>query len=539
MSNAFTRNLTPLNQTPQKEKAREDQVANNAGGYVFSVGSKARLERFLALGVDKGTYYVGERDLFKDNHQFLIEQIKNDGVGYVNAVREFSQSGRAYRNSPAIFALALVFAHGSNEAKVVAQDAVPHVARTATMLYEFCEYLDKLGGWGRAKTRALKMWYTSKSNEEIAYQAVKYRQRNGWTHRDVLRLAHPQGLDSQVVNFILGKGLESTEPAPEIFYGFEAAQGAGTIQELLNVLDDAPSLPWEAVPTQFHKSPELWKKLFYNGQLRGQALVRNITRLARNGAFNDMVFTKDFCDKLVDADMIAKTRLHPIQYLLALTTYTEGQVPRDAARGGFGYYGRRVKDWTENPMVRDALNVGFYAAFKALEPANKRTLIGLDVSGSMTALAMGIDLQCNVVGAAMAMSVARSEPYYNIMAFDNGIRDLAVTPNMDLSMMKTKVTNINGGGTDCSLPMQWAWKNNVDVDTFVVMTDNETWAGRQHPFEALREYRQKRGHDAKLVVLAMTATDFTIADPRDPGMLDICGVDSNVPNLVANFSAGR
>ena len=27
--------------------------------------------------------------------------------------------------------------------------------------------------------------------DDVAYQAVKYRQREGWSHRDLMRLAHP------------------------------------------------------------------------------------------------------------------------------------------------------------------------------------------------------------------------------------------------------------------------------------------------------------------------------------------------------------
>ena len=35
----------------------------------------------------------------------------------------------------------------------------------------------------------------------------------------------------------------------------------------------------------------------------------------------------------------------------------------------------------------------------------------------------------------------------------------------------------------------------------------------------------------------MTATDFTIADPTDPGMLDVVGFDSALPTLLTDFSA--
>ena len=40
---------------------------------------------------------------------------------------------------------------------------------------------------------------------------------------------------------------------------------------------------------------------------------------------------------------------------------------------------------------------------------------------------------------------------------------------------------------------------------------------------------------AKLVVLGVTATECSIADPKDMGMMDIAGYDSAVPQIVADF----
>jgi 60 kDa SS-A/Ro ribonucleoprotein len=47
------------------------------------------------------------------------------------------------------------------------------------------------------------------------------------------------------------------------------------------------------------------------------------------------------------------------------------------------------------------------------------------------------------------------------------------------------------------------------------------------------------GIDAKLVVMGMTATDFSIADPTDRGMLDVVGMDSAAPNIVREFALGN
>lgn len=557
--NAFTRALsTP---TPQKEREDPTQVKNNAGGYVFQTSDEIRLQRFLILGIDGGTYYQKEVPLAKQNLQFLKDLIASNEELVWDIVREISDSGRAYKNSPAIFALAYLFKYGKikDGPQEVAEKSAKRlhatVVRTPSHLWEFEGYAKILGVSGRAIRSARASFYLRKSADELAYHAVKYRQRDGWTHRDTMRLGHPRGINQSVGSFILGKDQTTAatpDAAPAIIRGFKFAQEAQTASELINLaLTEYPNLPWEAIPTQFHKNPEVWKKLFYNGQLNGQALVRNITRLARIGAFNDMVFARDYANKLTDVAMIRKTRLHPIQYLLALTIHQNGQIPGQIRKTGYADAHNRMIDWATSPVIVDALNEGYYASFKNIEPSNKRFFLGIDVSGSMSsAMSSGIDLTCAEGAAAMAMAIARTEPYYMVRGFTSGaygyrynaqteLTDLGITPNMNLSDVLRNTRNNNFGGTDCSLPMLWAAKNKIEVDLFGVITDNETWAGRVHPHRALEDYRQTMGRDAKLVVVGMTATPFTIADPKDPGMLDVVGMDTNVPAIISDFAAGR
>jgi 60 kDa SS-A/Ro ribonucleoprotein len=95
------------------------------------------------------------------------------------------------------------------------------------------------------------------------------------------------------------------------------------------------------------------------------------------------------------------------------------------------------------------------------------------------------------------------------------------------------------GATDCSLPMLHSLNNEIAVDTFIVITDSETWFGGMHPHKALQKYRQDMSIDAKLIVVGVTPTPFTIANPTDHGMLDVVGGDANLPKLITEFSAGR
>lgn len=545
MTNYLSKHInTPI---PQTQQAEPNQVKNNAGGFVFEIPALKRVERFLILGSEGGTYYVGESDLTQQNLDNLRNLTATDPKAVIDLAVDVSDKGRSYRNDAASFVLAYVMTHGNDEAKSYARQNFNRIVRTGTHFFQSESFLKSLAtgsGLGTSRNRALASWYESKETDALAYQAIKYRQRHGWTHRDSLRQARPKGIDPNLGNWILGKEV-NTAFLPEIVKGFIRAQNTTDVRGILEVLNDYPGLPWEAIPTQFHKAPELWRKLFYNGQLKGQALVRNITRLARLGLFDDTVFAHDYAAKLTDETMISKTRLHPIQYLNALIIYTEGQLIRVQPDKAFPWAyrttsGQRKKDWTDAAIITDALNEGVHLSFKHVQPAGKRTLLAVDVSGSMTtSFGMGLDLSAAQFSGVMAATIARTEPYYQIMGFANEFRDLGITAKMDLKSVMSNVKDRNFGSTDCSLPMNWASQNNLNYDTFVVITDGETWAGYVHPHIALQNYRQKTGIDAKLIVVGVTSTGFSIANPNDPGMLDVAGADANLPKVIAEFSAGR
>jgi 60 kDa SS-A/Ro ribonucleoprotein len=525
---------------PVQVQTRSDQVLNNTGGFVFKVGPKDRLERFLIIGTDGGTYYTDERDLTKQNVDFLKSLIATDERLVVDTIVDVSVNGRAYKQSPALFALALVLIEGKD--KAYAQEAFNKVVRTSTHLFEIAQYVDSLGGWGRSKRRAFAGWYENKDADSLAYQAVKYRQRNGWTHKDVLRLSHAKP-DPAIANFVLGKDHEPMDQL-RIIQGFEAMQNVTSVEAVLKTLDFWKDLPWETIPTQFLTDARVWKALFYNNQLNGQALIRNVTRMARIGAFDDMKFAADYASRLTDGEMIARTRLHPINYLNAAVVFEEGQVvrPKGGQTNGWTPYGStygRNKNWNTNSTVLAALNDGFHLAFKSVEPAGKRTLLGVDVSSSMATNAVSkLDLSAAQVAGAVALTVAKTEPYHQVMGFAHDFRDLGIAANDSISTAVRKVQDMAFGATDIALPMRWARENRVEVESFVVITDNEV-NRRGHVYQELDRYRQATGIPASLAVLGVSATDFTVADPNDGRMMDFVGFDSNAPRVLADFAAGR
>lgn len=533
--------------TPQREPIPgSGQVANSAGGYAWTVTPWNRLDRFLVLGSEGGTYYIGERTLTLENAQSVAECIAQDGPRVVARVAEMSESGRAPKNDPALFVLAMCAGLGDDATRAAAFAALPRVARTGTHLFHFLQFVGGFRGWGRGVRRAVAGWYTAKAPRELAYQLLKYPSRDGWSHRDALRLAHPRPQsDEQRVLFARAVArsrdvaVEGPGEALELVRAADALhRDSGMPPERAAEAIRAHRLTREMVPTHLLAHPVVWEALLEGMPLT--ALVRNLATLTRVGLLAPgSEAARTVAGRLADGGALRRARVHPVQVLSALRTYASGRGVR-----GQG-------EWQPVAQVVDALDAAFYLAFGAVEPARKRMLLALDVSGSMTAQVMGLEgLSCREASAAMALVTAATEPEHTFAAFTagphpsmwsahgigSGLTTLAISPRQRLDDVVRTIGALPMGGTDCALPMIEAEKNRWPVDVFVVYTDNETWAGAVHPAQALRRYRERMGIAARLVVVAMASNGFTIADPEDAGMLDVVGFDAAAPPLIADFA---
>ncbi|MEZ4363079.1 MAG: TROVE domain-containing protein [Kofleriaceae bacterium] len=531
--------------TPQSQPIPgEHQVCNSAGGYVWKVDDWTRLDRFLILGSDGGTYYISERKLTIENAEAVAACIAADGVKTVQRIVEISHAGRAPKNDPAIFALAMCAKLGDDATRAAAYAALPKVCRIGTHLMHFAEYAQGFGGWGRGMRKAVAGWFNDKPAKDLAYQLVKYQSRDGWSSRDLLRLAHPRAsspshdrLFSWVTKGTLPDGVEADD-ALGILSAMERVKHASYVQDVVALIREH-NLPREALPTVWLTVPEVWEALL--AQMPMTAMIRNLATMSKVGLLgHGSAATKLVCERLGDASLLRKARVHPIGVLAALLTYRSGKSVRGEST------------WKANGKVVDALDAAFYKTFQLIEPTGKRMLLALDVSGSMEGGTLsGVPgLTPRVGSAAMSLVTAATETDHAFVAFTagkggyggqwgggtSGITPLAISPRQRLDDVVREVSRLPMGGTDCALPMIWAQEQKLDFDTFVVYTDNETWAGSVHPTQALRAYRQARGLPAKLIVVGMTSGGFTIADPKDAGMLDVVGFDTATPPVISDFA---
>lgn len=492
----------------------------------FKVNPLDMLNRFLIIGSDKPTFYVGERKLTADNAKNVVECLNSSPKEVIARIVEVSKEGLAPSNDPALFALALASSHSNSNVRRMALSYLPEVARTGTHLLHFASYIghkrDGLRGWGRLLQNAMQEWFTLKSTPDLAYQMSKYKSRDGWTMRDVLRMSHPKATSPEM-NALFKWCVDQETTIPVIYDGqLHFLDLIGTSESIVINAIQRYGVVREQVPTEYLNSKAVWEALLEKMPM--EAMLRNLAKMSSIGLLKGKNLNT-VVDRLADENIVKKSRFHPLKVLAAWKTYSQGH----GEKGNLS--------WKPEKLIEDVLqNVTFYHAFKTIVPSGKRLLLGLDVSGSMTWEVGFGGFDARTISAVMAMATVRTENC-KTMAFSNTFMELNLKPDDNLYQVTQKIGGLNFSSTDCSLPVSWALRNRVPVDCFVVYTDNETNTG-QSPKKALAEYRQKMGIDAKQIVVGITATNVTVADPNDPLTMDVAGFDSSAPAAISAFSKG-
>src|SRR5262249_56314732 len=106
--------------------------------------------------------------LTRDNAEAVERCVKADGKRVVERIVAVSDAGRAPKNDPAIFALAMAAKLGDFETRRAALAALSKVCRIGTHLMHFAEDVQAFGGWGRGTRAAAAPWYHDRTVEKLA-----------------------------------------------------------------------------------------------------------------------------------------------------------------------------------------------------------------------------------------------------------------------------------------------------------------------------------------------------------------------------------
>ena len=382
---------------------------NDAGGFGFRLDDWQRLDRFLTIGSVGGTYYVGQRGLTTECREVVVRCLSADGIRTVEAAHAVNVSGRAPGTDEQLYVIMLAMRHGDPDTKVGVAELLPGMLRTGTHTLHFGNMLFSLDA-GRRSSRAKRWlvaeWFELQDPDDLAFQVVKYQQRDGVAMRDLLRYSHPKAptpAHAAVYDWICGRGV-AAEPLPKILRDHlhtadAVAAGMPPAEAALEAVKHT-RLPREALPPEGLADLRVLTELL--GRMPPHALLRNLGSMSSRGLFGPdnpgaEVARALVCSRLADRNRLARARVHPFAVLLALLVYSHGQ----GVRGG--------RSWAPDAGIRDCMESAFQEAFVSAEPTGQRILVAVDVSGSMSAECRGTPLKNPAGGRPIATAPSLSE----------------------------------------------------------------------------------------------------------------------------------
>ena len=522
----FTQKSTKTPQTEPIRGRESEMIQGRSGGYTFDAGIWAMVRRCLLIGTSQSTYYAGKKELTDDFVNVLQEAIETSA----NKVAEeivYASDGRSINNSTPIFALVLLSMGESVEAKQAFLRIFPQVVRTGSHFYEWLNYSKSMRGFGKIVKEAGRIWLSQDNVKKLAYQLLKYQQRHGFSHRDALRLFHvrpPTPQHDRLFHWAVkgwdGLPSETPDDAMKQIWWYEwLKRNPDKTHEAIA----KGNLTHEMAAPVGKMDVQAWQLLFEKMPIG--AMLRNLGSLTEIGVLTpDKIGNLDRIEQVLnDRQHLRRGRIHPIDVLKALKVYRSG-----------GKFGRSKKTWRPISRITDILEKAVELSFEIQKPSGKVFMHAVDVSGSMSwGVVDSVGLNYCEIATAMALVTAKAEKNYSIRGFSTTFKDLDITRRDTFSSALKKASNQNFGGTDASVAYRWMIKNRYKADVICFWTDSESWAGSEHPTEALAEYRRKINPNLKAIYITLAPYQLTLVDPQDNLSWDFGGFDPAIPRLIS------
>jgi len=374
--------------------------------------------------------------------------------------------------------------------------------------------------FGTAPKRMIQNWLNGRNDRQIMEDFVGGNGEGGMSLKDVVKLVHPRAQDegrNQLYRYFLGQ-----EDRVDLF------QLPKPLFQLVEFRTGKPGdrqIP-DSVPYMMLQSLQLTteERVALSDQMGWQTLRINLNTMARHGVFNDEAATKSIAAKLREPAAVRKARAMPYQIYAAYMN-TTGEVPA---------------------TVRDALHDAMEVSTQNMAPIQGRVAVGVDYSGSMDCPVTGTNskgiasvVTCNQVAALIAACIVRGNVATRVYRFDEEAQYVKLEPR-DTVLTNAQKIGGNGGGTDCASVVRKLLKDNVAVDTLVIISDNQSWAS-PYPVGTLinvwNKYKVKMNvPNARLVCIDLAAGSTTQAPDQAGKVLNIGGFSDAYFDVITDFA---
>lgn len=481
---------------------------NEAGGTAYKRTPVEALAQYAVTGTFGDGYYTSAQTQL-DTVKQLCAAVSNQ---FIAKTAIYSRKYGYMKDMP-VCLLAYLAASDINLCKQV----FPHVVDNGKMLRNFVQMI-RSGVWGRKSLgTALKNLIGSWLNEASVNKIVSASVGTSPSLNDVLKLCHVKPTDEirgALYAWVM-KNLKDEQTAllPPVIMQLE--------QFRKDPSTELPNVPFELL-TSTPLTTEHWKSI---AKQSGWHMVRmNLNTFLRNHVFDDKEMINIIAEKLVDEKAIQQARVFPYQCLTAVLNVNPA-MPRKIVNA-----------------LQDVLELSLQNIPKFDEPI----LVCLDVSGSMTDPITGSrgsatsKTRCIDVASMLAAAFLKCNDEAMVIPFDTQAHNLILNNRDSIATLTQHLAHFGGGGTKCSVALDYANQKKLNANLVVYISDNESWAEFSSPgFETrcISEFNvfKARNPKAKLVCIDLTPNTSSQFTSKRPDVLNIGGFSDTVFKMVDLF----
>jgi 60 kDa SS-A/Ro ribonucleoprotein len=466
-------------------------VKNRAGGSAVALNAKETLAKYVVTCTFNDTYYASGKEHL-DELKDVISKI--DDNEFIAKAAIYSRKTAGMKDMPAYLLNVLYDRDRELFAKVFDQ-----VIDSGRMLRTFVQ-LARSDAFGRnlsirAMRRSFQNWFDGKSSGWLFRNSLG----NDPSFADIIKMTHVKGNKNQdLFSYFLGKKY-NVDNLPEDLKLYLAWQKDRSL--------DLPEVNFRLLDS-YKLSTNEWAKVMRS--CSWNTLRMNLATFTRQEVFKSRDNLKYACEKL------------------------QSEMPKNV----FPYEVFAAYKMNEdNLMLANALNEVMEKSVENLPEIKGKTLIAIDVSGSMSSkLSDKSSVRCVDVAAMFGACVSRKCENSRVVTFDTDIRSDTTNPK-DSILTLAKKLSASGGGTSISSVLDYIEVKNIKVDNVIIISDNESWADRSswQGSTFADKWNKMTTKGMKLISIDLVPNAYTNAPTSRKNNLCVGGFNDSVWGVIKNF----
>ncbi len=516
----------------QKKGWTPETHPNREGASSYHRSLEEQVVQVLTTGTLGTTFYASGEQLGTEALSILTAMRKKDSSFLARALVWAREQG--YMKTLPTLGLA-VHSAGRGSVKESFEAIFDRVIRIPDDLRTFVslctgDIVEGRKGLGGMTHTAARAWISNKLTE---YWILKYGSSNSEhpTLRDILRMVRPlptSPAQSELFRYIVKGELGDDETLNPKLRAYEQLKKSTDEQEIIECIRKG-RLPFEVVvPAVQEMTPAIWTELLY--QAPYQNLLRNLATFTRHGVFNDEKNISYAVEKLTNKAAIEQAKILPFRFFNAWKKYSEST---DA-----------------DSRIADALRQALELSFVNMPELGSGTVaLGIDVSGSMSnqvAGQKGSIRYCDIAGIFTGALLKRIKDRAISLPFEGRVVSAdGISGRDDIMVTAEKIFEMShGGSTAVGAPIEYLLKNNIAVDTFIGVTDDQDWAYGEgfecggSFIELWRQYKKNVNPNAKAFLVTIAPYRDAVAPKSEKDVYLIYGWNANALKFIASTLNG-